>query len=150
LPQAIQEAARRAGLEPVCRNPFRSIVVRTVETLWAIDEALRILASYEPPDPPFVEVIPRNGSGSACTEAPRGILYHRYRISGDGTIEEVRIVPPTSQNLGTIEDDLKAFVQERLSVPPDTLKWQCEQAVRNYDPCISCATHSLRVTIERT
>jgi coenzyme F420-reducing hydrogenase alpha subunit len=121
-----------------------------VETLWAIDEALRILRDYEPPDPPFVEVAPRAASGSGCTEGPRGILYHRYRIGADGLIEEVKIVPPTSQNLGTIEDDLKAFVGGRLDLPTDQLTWQCEQAVRNYDPCISCATHFLRVTLDRS
>ena len=149
LPGMIQDAARRAGLGPVCRNPFRSIVVRMVETLWAIDEALRILASYEPPEPSFVPVTPRAATGSGCTEAPRGILYHRYRIAADGTIEDAKIVPPTSQNLATIEDDLKTFVERRLDLPAEQLRWQCEQAVRNYDPCISCATHSLRLTIDR-
>ncbi len=149
LPGSIQDAARKAGLGPVCRNPFRSIVVRMVETLWAIDEALRILASYEPPEPSSVPVPPRAATGSACTEAPRGILYHRYRIAADGTIEDARIVPPTSQNLATIEDDLKAFVAKRLDLPSEALGWQCEQAVRNYDPCISCATHFLTVTVDR-
>jgi coenzyme F420-reducing hydrogenase alpha subunit len=150
LPGAIQELALGAGLEPVCRNPFQSILVRVVETLWAIDEALAILASYVPPEPSFVPVSPRAATGCALTEAPRGILYHRYRIAADGTIEDAKIVPPTSQNLGTIEDDLRAFVERRLDLPAETLTWQCEQAVRNYDPCISCATHFLKVTVDRS
>jgi coenzyme F420-reducing hydrogenase alpha subunit len=149
LPPAIQEAARKAGLGPVCRNPFRSIVVRMVETLWAVDEALRILDAYEPPDPAFVPVVPRAGTGAACTEAPRGILYHRYRIAADGAVEDAKIVPPTSQNLATIEEDLKRFVEARLELPAEALSWQCEQAVRNYDPCISCATHTLVVEVDR-
>jgi coenzyme F420-reducing hydrogenase alpha subunit len=79
--------------------------------------------------------------GYGCTEAPRGILYHRYRLADDGSILDAKIVPPTSQNQKTIESDLWRFVAERVDLPEDTLTWQCEQAIRNYDPCISCATH---------
>ncbi|MFI5119289.1 MAG: Ni/Fe hydrogenase subunit alpha [Thermoanaerobaculia bacterium] len=149
LPPAVQELAKEAGLPPVCRNPFQSIVVRAVETVYAIDEALRILAAYEPPERPCVEVQPKDSVGTGCTEAPRGILYHRYRIGADGLIQEAKIVPPTSQNLGTIENDLRLFVERNLALPQDQLTWRCEQAVRNYDPCISCATHFLNLTIER-
>ena len=148
LTPAVQQAAREAGLGPVCRNPFLSIVVRAVETLWAVDEALRIVAAYEPPDAPAVAVEPRAGTGVAATEAPRGLLVHRYRIAGDGAIAEARIVPPTSQNQRCIEEDLRAFVEPRLELDEKTLTWQCEQAVRNYDPCISCATHFLTLRIE--
>ena len=150
LPPRIQEAARGAGLGPVCRNPFRSIVVRAVETLWAVDEATRVLETYLPPVPSFVEVVPRAGAGAAATEAPRGLLYHRYEIAQDGAIEKARIVPPTSQNLRTIEEDLRRFVETHLDLPQEKLVWQCEQTVRNYDPCISCATHVLKATIERS
>jgi sulfhydrogenase subunit alpha len=148
LPGAVQELSREAGLGPVCRNPFKSIVIRALETVYAIDEALRIIAAHEPPATPFVEVVPRDGVGMGCTEAPRGILYHRYRIGADGLIQEAKIVPPTSQNLSTIEDDLRVFVERNLALPQDELMLRCEQAVRNYDPCISCATHFLKLTIE--
>ena len=144
-----QNAAREAGLGPVCRNPFRSIIVRAVEVLWACDEALRILENYEPPDAPAVEVTPRAGIGYSATEAPRGLLYHRYRIDERGLIQDAKIVPPTSQNQKTIENDLRRFVPPRIDLPDDELTWQCEQAVRNYDPCISCATHFLKLKIER-
>jgi len=149
LPAAVQELAREAGLGPVCRNPFKSIIVRALETVYAIDEALRIIAAYEPPAAPFVEVVPKDGVGMGCTEAPRGILYHRYRIGADGLIQEAKIVPPTSQNLPSIEDDLRVFVERNLALQEDELTLRCEQAVRNYDPCISCATHFLKLTIER-
>jgi len=149
LTPAVQQAARDAGLGVTCRNPFKSIVVRAVETLWAVDEALRILASYTPPDPPSVPAPPRAGRGSAATEAPRGILYHRYDLAADGSIREAKIVPPTSQNLGTIEEDLGVFVDRNLSLTDDALTWKCEQAVRNYDPCISCATHYLKLDLQR-
>ncbi|MBI3858218.1 MAG: Ni/Fe hydrogenase subunit alpha [Planctomycetes bacterium] len=143
------EAAREAGLGRDCRNPFRSIVVRSVEILYACDEALRIIAAYEPPDRPALDLVPRESIGRACTEAPRGILYHRYRIAADGDIVDAKIVPPTSQNQKSIEEDLRRFVQERLDLPEEKLRWQCEQAVRNYDPCISCATHFLKLDWDR-
>jgi coenzyme F420-reducing hydrogenase alpha subunit len=145
-----RQAAADAGLEPGCRNPFRSIVARAVETVYACDEALRLLAAYQPPDRPAVAVEPRAAVGHGCTEAPRGILYHRYQIDTAGLITDARIVPPTSQNQAQIEDDLRRFVQPRLDLPTDELTRQCEQAIRNYDPCISCAAHFLDLRLERT
>jgi len=149
LAPVAQEAAREAGLGPVCRNPYQSIVVRAVEVLHACDEALRIIAAYEPPDRPAAPVAPRAGIGFGATEAPRGLLYHRYRLEKDGTIAEARIVPPTSQNQACIEDDLANYVEGFLDLPDEALRHRCEQTVRNYDPCISCATHFLRLEIER-
>jgi coenzyme F420-reducing hydrogenase alpha subunit len=144
-----REAAQTAGLGPVCRNPFRSILVRAVEVVYACDEALRILGQYEMPDRPAVHAEARVGIGHGCTEAPRGILYHRYRLDGHGAILDAKIVPPTSQNQKTIEEDLRQFVPAHLDAPKEQLQWQCEQAIRNYDPCISCATHFLKLEIER-
>ena len=147
-PSAI-DAAKDAGLSPSERNPFRSIVVRSVELVYAADEALRIIADYEEPDAPAVEVEPRAGVGYGCTEAPRGILYHRYKLDDDGAILDAKIVPPTSQNQRTIEDDLRGVVERSLDVPDDQLALLCEQTIRNYDPCISCATHFLNLEVER-
>jgi len=143
------EAAAAAGLGATCRNPFRSIIVRAVELVYACDEALRIVAGWEPPSQPAVEVTPRAGVGTGATEAPRGVIWHRYRLAGDGTIRDARIVPPTSQNQASIEEDMRSFVQDRLDLPTDELTRQCEQAIRNYDPCISCATHFLHLHVER-
>jgi coenzyme F420-reducing hydrogenase alpha subunit len=149
LSSMAKEAARDAGLAPICRNPFRSIIVRSVEILYACDEALRLITEYEVPERPFIDIRPRSGTGHGCTEAPRGILYHRYAIDGGGGIVEAKIVPPTSQNQGQIESDLRHLVQRSVTLPNDQLTWRCEQAVRNYDPCISCATHFLTLHIER-
>ena len=143
-----REAARDSALDPARPNPFRSIVVRAVEILHAADEAVRIIEGYERPDRPHIVVEPRAATGHGATEAPRGLLYHRYRLSGEGVIEDARIVPPTSQNQAQIEDDLKDFVEARLDLPTPELTARCEQAIRNYDPCISCATHFLDLTIE--
>ncbi len=144
-----REAALDAGLGDRCDNPFRSIVVRAVEILWACDEALRVIDAYQPPARPAVEVTPRAGTGHAITEAPRGILYHRYTLDADGTILDARIVPPTSQNQPTIEHDLWHLVDDNLSLDDDALQHRCEQAIRNYDPCISCATHFLDLRVDR-
>ena len=149
LAPMVQEAARAAGLGPRCGNPFKSIIVRAVEVLHACDEALRIIDAYEAPEQSAMDVRPRSATGYGCTEAPRGILYHRYRIDGQGVILDAKIVPPTSQNQKIIESDLWKFVPKYIDLPADKLTWQCEQAIRNYDPCISCATHFLKLKIER-
>ena len=64
-------------------------------------------------------------------------------------IRDARIVPPTSQNQRTIERDLTAFVGRHQQLPDDALTLACEQAIRNYDPCISCATHFLKLEVDR-
>ena len=145
-----REAARAAGLGETCDNPFRSIIVRAVETVYAVQEALRLIAAYTPPDPPAVEVRPRDGVGYGVTEAPRGTLCHRYEIDAAGLITDARIIPPTSQNQAAIEADLRAFTEARLDLDDAELTRQCEQAIRNYDPCISCAAHFLDLTVERS
>ncbi|WP_069884034.1 Ni/Fe hydrogenase subunit alpha [Streptomyces luteocolor] len=151
------EAARAAGLgDPhegvVCRNPYRSIVVRAVEVVYAIDEALRIIDTYEPPKHPYTEVPAVAGTGHGATEAPRGLLYHRYLLDAEGTVTDARLVPPTAQNQGAIEDDLRRTAQAaitRQGVDDAELTRVCERAIRNHDPCISCSTHFLDLTIDR-
>ena len=149
LPPLAARAAAEAGLGPQCRNPFQSIIVRAVEIVCAIEEALRLIEDYRQPARPAVEVTPRAGPGHGVSEAPRGVLYHRYELDDDGIIRAARIVPPTSQNQRAIEDDLRRFVADRLDFDDARLTAACEQAIRNYDPCISCATHFLDLRIDR-
>jgi len=149
LPPAASAAAREAGLGPVCRNPFQSIVVRAVEIVCAIEEALALIGVYEPPDQPFAPAAPRAGTGHGVSEAPRGVLYHRYELDQAGIVRSARIVPPTSQNQAAIQDDLREFVQGRLDLDDEPLTRACEQAIRNYDPCISCAAHFLTLQVDR-
>jgi coenzyme F420-reducing hydrogenase alpha subunit len=143
-------SAAEVGLRAPERNPFRSIVVRSVELVHAVDEALTLIEAYEEPDAPAIEVNPRAGTGHGATEAPRGLLYHRYEIDDDGTILDANIVPPTSQNQIAIEADLRGVVERSLELPDAELSRRCEQTIRNYDPCISCATHFLTLEIERS
>jgi sulfhydrogenase subunit alpha len=148
LSPAAREAAKSAGIGKGTNNPFKSVIVRSVEMLYACEEALRIIDAYEQPERSSVEINPKAGTGFGATEAPRGMLYHRYKIDSEGNISDARIVPPTSQNQKTIEQDLREFIPPRLNLAQDKLTWQCEQAIRNYDPCISCATHFLKLKLE--
>lgn len=148
LPGFLQQLARECGLSVPCRNPFQSITVRCLEIAYACTEALRIIGEYRQPATPRVPVTPHAASGCAATEAPRGTLYHHYEIDDQGFIRNARIVPPTSQNLKRIEADLAQYIPPIAGLPGTQLTALCERAIRNYDPCISCATHFLKLDIE--
>jgi len=150
LSPAAADAARAAGLGPTCRNPFKSIVVRAVEVVHAFETAIAIIDDYEQPDAPAVPVEARAGVGHGVTEAPRGLLYHRYEIDDAGLIRDAVITPPTSQNQATIEHDLWHYVERHLDLPDDELRRNAEVTIRNHDPCISCATHFLDLTVVRS
>ncbi len=141
--------AGEVGLQREVNNPFESIVVRALETFYAFDEAIRLIEQYEPEGSASVPVPVQAGEGMAATEAPRGLLFHHYAVDDKGKITRANIVPPTSQNQSTIEQDLHDLVSANLDLPQDALTWRCEQAIRNYDPCISCATHFLNVEVRR-
>ncbi len=145
-----REAASAAGLAATCRNPFRSIVVRAVEVLHAFVTAIEIVDGYERPDRPAVDIVPRAGVGHGVTEAPRGLLYHRYSLDEAGRITDAVIVPPTSQNQATIEHDLWHYVEHHLDLEDEELRRRAEVTIRNHDPCISCATHFLDLTVVRS
>lgn len=149
LPTAIRELAEALGLGPALPSPYRSILVRAIEVLYATDEALRIVERYRPPARPFVEAKPRRVVTCGAVEAPRGVLHHRYALDEEGMVLAARIVPPTSQNQRAIEEDLRSYVDAHLDAADEALRRGCEMVVRNHDPCISCATHALRVEIDR-
>ena len=142
-----RQVAADVKIGPVMKNPFKSIIVRAIETVYAYEQALQIIQAYEPPASPSHAVTVSAGIGCGASEAPRGMLYHRYRVTDDGLIRDAKIVPPTAQNQPTIEEDVRQFVTKFAGLPREELTWKCEQAVRNYDPCISCATHFVRLEI---
>jgi coenzyme F420-reducing hydrogenase alpha subunit len=148
LGSEVAAVGRETGISWPSANPYASIVARALEILYAVEEALRIVEAYVPPPAPSVEFVPRAGIGRAVTEAPRGILYHFYETGDDGIIRSARIVPPTSQNQAQMEADLRALAPEVLRRSQADATRLCEQAIRNYDPCISCATHFLHLEIE--
>ncbi|MBI2939839.1 MAG: Ni/Fe hydrogenase subunit alpha [Chloroflexi bacterium] len=149
LSPTAREVATAVGAVPPIRNPFKSIIVRSLEVVHALEEASMLVERYEPPERAAVEYAVKAGVGYGASEAPRGILYHRYRVDAQGLIADANIVPPTAQNQKRIEEDLWHFAPQVLGLPVEKATWLCEQAIRNYDPCISCATHFLRLTIER-
>ena len=150
LSEDVRREAARVGIDASCRNPFKSIVIRSLEAMEACGLALRLVREYEEPPTGHLEVPPREGTGHGASEAPRGILYHRYGIDSDGLIQRATIVPPTAQNQLAIEDDLRGVVTANLSLTKDRLQTLSEQTIRNYDPCISCATHFLSVEVDET
>ena len=149
VPSEVDELAIELGVPDVERNPFRSIVIRGLEVLTAVVQAQEVVAAYVEPDTSSIEVQPTAGVGWGVSEAPRGILVHRYETDATGTIVDARIIPPTSQNQPAIEADVRRVVEDHLgsSRSDAELQHRCEVAVRNHDPCISCATHFLTVDL---
>jgi coenzyme F420-reducing hydrogenase alpha subunit len=139
--------AREVGVSFPNANPYTSIVARALEILYAIDEAVRIINAYEPPAAPAAPFTARAGIGRAITEAPRGMLYQAYETDDRGLIRSARIVPPTSQNQAQMEADLRELAPAILSRSQAEATHLCETVIRNYDPCISCATHFLKLDI---
>ena len=144
-----RETAREAGLGPVCLNPFQSIIVRAVETALRRGGGLGHHRGLREAGEAGGAGGTPGGGGLRRHRSPPGVALPPLPAGREGVILEAKIVPPTSQNQGTIEADLGQFVSQRLDLPDEQLTWQCEQMVRNYDPCISCATHFLKVNLER-
>jgi coenzyme F420-reducing hydrogenase alpha subunit len=149
LGEDVAAAARDTVIAWPSTNPFASIVARAIEIVYAVDEAIRCIDQYEPPAAPAAVWRPRRASGCAVTEAPRGILYHRYESDADGLLTAATIVPPTSQNQAQMEADLRRLAPRLIELSQTEATHLCETAIRNYDPCISCATHFLRLQIVR-
>ena len=150
LPPPVRKSLDECGIHFPSHNMFHSIVARAIELHLALHEAIRLLENYRLPDEPYIPLQPREGNAFGCTEAPRGILWHRYDVDDQGIVRYARIVPPTSQNQGRIEEDVRLSLQN-LGLDKDdaVIRLRAEQVIRNYDPCISCATHFLQLKINR-
>ncbi len=150
LPPPVRALADSIGIEFPSRNMYHSIVARALEIVIAMRETIRLLKTYDEPPAPYVGVTPRAGTGYGCTEAPRGLLWHRYDIDASGVVRGARIVPPTSQNQARMEEDLRTSLRS-LGVRQGeaALRRRGEMVIRNYDPCISCATHFLDLRVQR-
>ncbi len=147
LSATAKREAEKCKIEWPCRNNFKSIVARSLELITAYEEAIDLVEKYQEPSPSRIPFEPKAGEGCHATEAPRGLIYHRYRVGDDGLIAEAKIVPPTSQNQPRIEEDLRAYLPQLLDKEDSEVIHSCEHMIRNYDPCISCATHFLKVRV---
>jgi len=130
------------------RNPYTSTAARCIEILYALGEALRIIEEYKKPPRARADVRPRGATAVWALEAPRGMLHHTYELGDDGKVLYARIIPPTEQNLANIEENLKILVSKYGLRSKRDLILKCEMMIRSYDPCISCATHSMRVEVD--
>ena len=150
LPQTVLDNLKQTGIHFPSTNMFHSVIARAVEIHFALVEAIALLEAYQVTGQPYVEVSPRAGVGFGCTEAPRGILWHRYELDEAGRVVQATITPPTSQNQPRIEQDLRRSLENfGLDNSDDALRLHGEKVIRNYDPCISCSTHFLRLRVER-
>jgi sulfhydrogenase subunit alpha len=150
LPVELRELLTRCGFSFPSQNMFHSIVARAAECWLAIDEALRLLQDYASPSQAAITWQARAGTCMMATEAPRGLLWHHYDLDAAGRVQTARIVPPTSQNQARIEEDLRySFENLDLNQSDDALRLHGETVIRNYDPCISCATHFLQLEVQR-
>ena len=150
LPRESLDLLERTGIAFPSRNMYHSMLARAVEIHAAIMAAIDLLRRYVPAREPAAELPPKAGTGCGASEAPRGLLWHRYETDDEGRICNARIVPPTSQNQARIEEDIARTLQTLgLDQPAETLRFEAERVIRNYDPCISCATHFLRLEVTR-
>ncbi|MEZ6133484.1 MAG: nickel-dependent hydrogenase large subunit [Pirellulaceae bacterium] len=132
-----------------CFNPYCSIVARAIEVVHAFEEALAIVTRYQGCSPARMQYHHVQSEGCWATEAPRGLIYHRYKTTNEGNIAFAKIVPPTSQNQRQIELDLAAMLPSLLHQDDKAIGLSCEKLIRSYDPCISCSTHFLQLEIQR-
>jgi len=149
LKPAAHKLADEVGIDWPCWNPFQAIVARGLEIVHAYEEAIDIIREYERFAPSRIGYTWHASSGCAATEAPRGLIYHHYEVDDDGQVVSAKIVPPTSQNQQQIEEDLRDWLPRILSEDDDRTARDCERLVRCYDPCISCSTHFLKLTLDR-
>ena len=143
-----QKALKAAKLKLPIRNPYKSLIARAIELVDAYETAIQLIKGYQPSGKAHVPLTLKAGVGSGASEAPRGLLFHRYAVDANGLVQRARIVPPTAQNLPRIEDDLRALVPQIIKLSQEEATLTAEHLVRSYDPCISCATHFLKLKIE--
>jgi coenzyme F420-reducing hydrogenase alpha subunit len=147
LPNA-KRALKDSKLKLPLKNPYKSLIARGIELVQFFEEAIQLVRDYRPEGPAHIELKLKAGEGAGATEAPRGLLYHRYKIDDNGLVQFAKITPPTAQNLPRIEADLFAMAPKIVKMSEEDATRTAEHLVRAYDPCISCATHFLKLKVE--
>jgi coenzyme F420-reducing hydrogenase alpha subunit len=150
LPPAVRVVLETLPTPVPTHNMFHSVVARAVEILLAVREAHRLLQDFEPTAVPAAPVQPVAGTAVGAVEAPRGLLWLRFEVDSSGVLRHARIVPPTTQNQARCEQDLRASLESfGLGRGDSELARHAERVIRNYDPCVPCAAHFLRVRVTR-
>lgn len=145
-----RETAKAIGLKPPIRNPYKGLLARAVELVHTCDLAIELASEYHPHGQSYKEIKLRPGEGWGVSEAPRGLLYHRYVVDEQGVVRFARITPPTAQNFAQMESDLWALAPSVVKKPQDEASLAFEHLLRSYDPCISCSVHFLKLKIEQS
>jgi len=129
-------------------SPFMNNPAQAVEVFEGVSQVIDILESTDFHDEKPVNVKPKAGTGIAASEAPRGIVFHKYRYNKSGVTDFINITTPTTQNLPNLEEDIKNFLPSILNKPKEKMQLEIEKLIRAYDPCISCATHFLKIIFD--
>jgi sulfhydrogenase subunit alpha len=145
LGKTCQSLLKELKIQFPIRNPFQNLLARSIELVEAYEDAIRLINEYNPQGDSRIAFEPHAGEGCGVSEAPRGLLFHKYTVGGDGLIRKARIVPPTSQNFARMEADLWEFAPKVIHKPHDEATLECEHLIRSYDPCISCSVHFVRL-----
>lgn len=146
-----QEVAEALGLKPICYNPYMNTIAQVVECVQCTYDGIEFIdrlvdMGLQEED---LTVNVKAGRGVGASEVPRGTLYHEYAVDDEGTITDCNLIIPTGQNLNNIEHDMRALVPQILDQSEEEIALRLEMLVRAYDPCISCATHLLKVEFLR-
>jgi len=125
---------------------FFNNLAQAIETLHSVDEAIDMLTNNKFIKEPLIKKPNRDAVGVGVVEAPRGTLYHKIHLLPDGTIKDGEVIVPTGQNQMNIERDIARLVESLLpDTPQDKIVLEMAKLIRAYDPCMSCASHFLKV-----
>lgn len=127
------------------RNIYHNNLAQAIEILHAIDRSIDILKTLTVITEKPAEITKRAGVGIGVIEAPRGLLYYKLTLDEKGIITDIQIIVPTGQNQLGISQSLFDYIQGNLTKDKEQLALDSEKIVRAYDPCMSCASHFLKV-----
>ncbi|MEW6001718.1 MAG: Ni/Fe hydrogenase subunit alpha [Nitrospirota bacterium] len=140
LHEDAKKTAREVGFSPPDYNPFHNILAQAIEIVHGISRCIELLDCLTLKKDE-IEIKVREGEGLAVTEAPRGLLFHSYKLNRRGTVEKANIVTPTAHNFWSLEENLKKLVEQHIDEKKEEIVLKCEMLVRAYDPCFSCSVH---------
>jgi len=126
-------------------NIFYNNLAQAVEIMHCIDHSIEILESKDFKKEPKIEIKIKEGKGVGVIEAPRGTLYYAISLDKNGKILYGNLVIPTAQNQIKTERDIRTLVSQNLDKDKHYIQHEIEKLIRAYDPCMTCATHFLKV-----
>lgn len=146
---ALHPDTKRDAAKALERFPSHDVydnqLAQAIAILHSVDESIGLLEKTTFQKEPLIPIVPRAAVGVGVVEAPRGTLYHKLELDDKGIVKHGEVIVPTGQNQITIELDLKQFIEEHLDMDKDALSLECEKIIRAYDPCMSCASHFLKL-----